>query len=364
MMGVQLRPVDTWFFRDGVPFTSDIAPQENVASLFPPYPPTVVGALRAALARAKGWDGSGRWPRDFDPVLGDGPRDLGKMSVDGPFLLRNGQPLFRVPHHLLGVTDDNGWCPITYLRPGKPVESDLGYVRLPALAVGHPEPETLKPSKDIWLTSAGMNAALNGCLPDDVVPSGCLWASEPRIGLERDDTTRTAVEGMLYSTQHVRPSADVSLGARIHGLSDDWSLPRHEMMPLGGESRLAECDEWDGNLGIEAPLARIRRDGKAALITLSPLDLNRETCAGEKPIHSLGARIVSAAMDRPQRIGGWDSLACRPLPIQSVLPPGSVLFCDELSDQNLQDAAEDGLVRVGDRTEWGFGLVALGVWPE
>ena len=29
--------------------------------------------------------------------------------------------------------------------------------------------------------------------------------------------------------------------------------------------------------------------------------------------------------------GGWDSLARRPLPVRSVLPPGSVLFCEILN---------------------------------
>ena len=61
MIGVDLQPVDTWFFRDSTPFTMGKAPQENVGSVFPPHPATVVGAIRAALARSRGWDGRGRW---------------------------------------------------------------------------------------------------------------------------------------------------------------------------------------------------------------------------------------------------------------------------------------------------------------
>ena len=368
MIGVQLRPVDTWFFRDGVPFTRDSAPQENVASLFPPHPPTVVGALRAALARARGWDGSGRWPDEFDSMLGNGPDDMGKMCVDGPFLLRCGQPLFHAPRHLLGSADGDGWSPRAFLAPGDEIESDLGHVRLPHLVGSHSESESLKPGVESWLTPVGMNAALRGETPGPnvVVSRRHLWASEPRTGLKRADATRTAAEGMLYSTQHVRPSAGVTLGARIRGLSDDWGLPSHAMVPLGGEGRLAEWDEWDGELGIEALPERIRQDGKVALITLSPLDLDREIYTGKSVLDGLGAKVVSACLDRPQRIGGWDSRPPRPghpLPIRSVLPPGSVLFC-ELFDRRLPDAAKDGLARIGARTEWGFGLVALGVWPE
>ena len=60
MIGLQFDPIDSWFFRDGTPFTTNSTPQEDVSSLFPPYPPTVVGALRAALALEKGWPGRGR----------------------------------------------------------------------------------------------------------------------------------------------------------------------------------------------------------------------------------------------------------------------------------------------------------------
>ena len=364
-ISVQFRPVDTWFFRDGVPFGMGSSPQENVASMFPPHPPTVVGALRAALARSRGWNGLERWDASLNATLGNGPNDLGRMKVDGPFVLCDDKPLFRTPRHLLGVAEDNEWKPKAFLGPGEPVESDIGSKRFPSLVNDYREPETLKNGDETWLTAAGMIAALSGRLPDvaDVVPSGQLWKSEPRIGLEREDDTRAAAEGMLYSTQHVRPASGVSLGARIRCLPNEWSLPPREIVPLGGESRLAECDRWDGCLEIKRAPEGVRRGRKAALIALSPLDLDWETLNGEKPIANFPANVVSVCMDRPQKIGGWNSLACRPLPMRSVIPAGSVLFC-EMSEQDLPDGEEDGLIRVGARTEWGFGLAALGVWPQ
>ena len=85
MTGVRLEPLDTWFFRDGTPFTADSAPQEDVRSLFPPHPPTVAGALRAALALSRGWSGRGRWSQEIAGVLGDGPE---RVSVVRLFLGR------------------------------------------------------------------------------------------------------------------------------------------------------------------------------------------------------------------------------------------------------------------------------------
>ncbi len=130
MAGIQLDPLDTLFFRSGTPFSKDSAPQSGVESLFPPHPMSVVGVLRAALALCNGWNGHGKWSEEINAVLGDGPENLGTLSIDGPFLLRvcdgQPQPLFPMPRHLLGSTENKKWIPKVFLRPGPEVECDLG----------------------------------------------------------------------------------------------------------------------------------------------------------------------------------------------------------------------------------------------
>ena len=371
MIGIRLEPVDTWFFRDGTPFSAGDSPQDDVGTLFPPFPATVAGAVRAAMARHRGWNGRGRWPPEFNEVLGDGPENLGALSIDGPFLLRDGQPLFRMPRHLLGSRASDGWTPRVLLRPGSPVACDLGdAVRLPEFPQ---EPSAvdefadLKAGNDEWLTQAGMNDMLRGALPDrgEIVPCECLWSVEERIGLERNASTHSAKEGMLYSTRHVRPRNGISLGARIADLPRDWHLPFGGLLSLGGESRLAECREWDAQLAFDAPLAMIKASGRVALIALSPVDIEEAIVRGERPLPDLGgARVVSACLNRPWRIGGWDSRSRRPLPLRCVLPSGSVLFCEMPEPSAVAIAASDGMTRLGSRQEWGFGLVTLGTWPN
>ena len=370
MIGVQLAPVDTWFFRDATPFAAGDAPQDDVGSLFPPHPATVVGALRASLAMNHGWSGRGRWPQDICTVLGDGPDDLGQLAFDTPILLKDGQPLFRAPRHLLGTGNAEHWEPSAFLSPGPPVACDLGdAVRLPVVVNTHGDWLELQAGDDQWLTVAGVNAALRGELPP-VGERECsrnLWSVEPRIGLALDRSTGTAQEGMLYSVNHVRPTFDIGLGARIDGLPADWSIPFGDLVSLGGEGRLAECREWDAGCAVEAPLESILADRRVAIIALSPLDIGADVCLGRQPLEDLGhARVVSASLDRPQRVGGWNSLARRPLPLRSVLPAGSVLFCEIEDPGGFEQAAASGtdVVRLGRRREWGFGLAAMGVWPR
>lgn len=371
MTGVRLEPLDTWFFRDGTPFTADSTPQDDVRSLFPPHPPTVVGALRAALALSRGWSGRGRWSQKIAGVLGDGPESLGVLSLDGPFVLRNEEPLFRAPRRLLGVDEPDGWRPAAFLRPGAPAECDLGAdIRLPEMSAARSGDDwsRRKAGDNQWLTPAGMNAVLRGELPapDDLVSSRTLWSDEPRIGLERNPDTRTAEEGLLYSTRHVRLARSVSLGVRIGGLPPDWRPPFGRTLSFGGESRTAACREWNAALSLDAPLPNTN-GGRVTVIALTPLDLSDDACLGSEPLEELGgARVVCACLDRPQRIGGWDSLARRPLPLRSVLPAGSVLFCEGAAPERLRDVITTGrrLARVGARRPLGFGLAALGAWPR
>ena len=372
MIGFRLDPVDTLFFRDGTPFTADSAPQDDVNSLFPPHPATVAGALRAALARANGWNGHGRWPEAVGGVLGDGSDDPGMLSIDGPFLLRDERVLFRAPRHLLGATGAAGWLPRVLLRPGPAVVCDLGgAVRLPEAPPSGEETPALDTGDRQWLTAAGMETVLRGACPSatEVVTRDALWSEEARIGLERERQTRTAKEGMLYSTRHVRLKHGVSLGARVAGVPESWTLPFDRLVSLGGESRLVECRPWRVDPALAVPRSPIITTRRVAVIALSPLDLNAAVATGGQPLLVPGGgdvRIVSACLDRPLRIGGWNSLVRRPLPLRSVLAPGSVLFCEVAEPNRFLEAmtGRSGLPSLGERQAFGFGTVALGTWPN
>lgn len=370
MMRLQLTPLDTLFFRDGTPFAADGSGPSDVGGLFPPHPASITGALRAALARCNGWSGVGRWSAELNQALGPSPEDLGLLSFTGPILLREGQPLFPVPLHLQGTTAAGGWQPRALLQPGAPVACDLGSaVRLPELPAqiqGTARAES-QAGEGWWLTRSGLEAVLRGELPqpEALVARNALWQEEARVGIARDNRSRTARSGMLYTTRHVRLTPKVSLGVEIAGLDSNWKAPTG-VLPLGGESRLAECNPWQQALAITAPHQALTASGRLLLMALTPLDLEADQALGRRPLPGLaGARVISACLGRPLRIGGWDSLARRPLPLQSLLPAGSVLFC-ELSDPSaLGDiTAGNGLARLGARQRCGYGLVALGTWTD
>jgi CRISPR-associated protein Cmr3 len=357
-MKLLVRPIDTWFFRDGTPFDMGDPGQGGVRGVFPPHPPTVAGALRAALARANGWDGRGRWPASLCSVLGDGPDDLGSLRFTGPFLVGPKGPVFRCPRHLVGQAGKDGrFEPQVFVAPGDAVDSDLGpALRLPRLAPGR-----LEPGAGWWVGLAGLRKILRWEVPGagDLLADDDLWAMEPRVGIARDPATRTVRDGHLYSAWHVRPKAGVGLGVEVAGLPRDWKTPAGASIPLGGEGRLGSCeetaDDWLPRLDLPA-------DGppRVTLIPLTPLLVKREAIVGGEALPGPGeARVASACIDRPLRIGGWNSLERRPLPLRSAAAPGTVLFCELGDPAGFWDIGRRGVVRVGRATASGFGLCAV-----
>jgi len=365
-MKLQLSAIDTWFFRDSTPFDKEDSSQAGVVGMFPPYPTTVAGAIRAALARRNGWDGRSPWrSEELVRVLGDGPMSVGRLRITGPLVLYDGGPVFPVSRHVVGRDRGGGWMPEALLRPGPDaVASDLGAVgRLP-IAPADPAPTTaaIDTSSALWVTLTGLQRILHGDLPGaaDLVPERALWAGEARVGIERAAGTHTVVEGALYSTRHVRPDARVRLGVVVDGVPPDWSTI-DDVIALGGESRLAACELWPARDGVsfDAP----PRDAQTAVvIALTPVLF--DTTAPGSGLSLPGARIVSACIDRPLRIGGWDSLARAPLPLRNAAAPGSVWFC-QLDDPDAFHASiTNGLVRAGAATAMGFGLCATGSAPH
>ena len=376
MIGFKLEPIDTLFFRDGTPFSSDSSSQDEVGGQFPPSPFTVVGAMKAALARCAGWDGHSQWSSDVMSILGEGADDLGTLSFTGPFVVyedeRGSKLLFPVPRHLVGDTTAGTWVPRAFLRPGRPTLCDLGdCVLLPDLPKeDRDHGQTLEATDELWVTEDGFSSILMYRLPDveDLIKPP--WEPEPRIGLRIDSKTRTAMEAQLYSSQHIRLKNGAKLAVFIDGIPETWDIPDRQLVPLGGESRVAECIRWDAHVHREAPISAIASTGRIALVALTPVDMNPPLLGEQLRIPECDAdiKVVSACIDRPLRVGGWDSSVHSPLPLSSYIPPGSVIFCEATDTKALASyigrTASNGYLRIGNRQSHGFGLVAITTWSS
>lgn len=369
MTTLVLHPLDTLFFRDGRPYNQDDPGQVEAASLFPPYPPTVVGAVRAAAARAMGWPGSA-WDT---AALGDGvdwqagDEALGPLRFSGPYILRNGEPLYPAPLNLVAGKGEGGADLITYLAPsGRALDTDIGAVRLPApIEAG----QGFKTLERFWLDTKAMALALRGAelTSDQVVPGSHLSQAEVRIGIQRDTARRTTAERALYAAGHARPAQDVALVVDVEALPD--VALGENLAPLGGEGRSVWIEQRDEKL--ELPHAPELTPGKDdvlcyTVVLITPADLDDkwpgpgEHLAGSTG-EALPGKIVSACTGRAVMVGGWDGAARGPLPLRPLIPPGSIWFLEARAEEAEAVRSWRGRT-IGRSTGWGFGRVLIGRW--
>lgn len=392
---LKIEPVDAWFFRDGRPSNRG-EDQSDLESEFPPNASTVVGALRAALARSRGWNGRGSWcdqlKADDNATLGDGFDNLGQLSFLGPLLmqrdeLQRDELLWPMPRHVAGHMVDGRFVPVLLLAPSDaPVATDIGSVHLPMLPDRWKEQQARvsglsdqqrgrppEPRSDLWVTSRGMSKILSGQVPE---PADCrqndeLFALESRIGIHRPGRPNAGLEGehtdeagpSMYSPRYVRLKPGVALVSGIRGLPPGWPalLPGSTvpgLMPLGGESRLAgvEMLEHKPKFPETAPAA-----GHSVVIAVTPARFADPWWGADpgddagKLSPELSGRVVTAALDRPRLMGGWNSVKGQPRPLAPFAAPGTVWWIRQA------DSAVSGLLQLGDnlQTQYGNGLALV-----
>jgi CRISPR-associated protein Cmr3 len=403
-LDLAMRPLDTWMFRDGRPFNQDDPGAAQAVGVFPPFPPTIVGMVRAQLARKLGWDGAnGSWPSD---TLGNGVnwQDQGtplgslrfsQIAVFGPSTPDRDIPsiLFPVPRALLAAKKalaalSAAWevkqrdaaamvelTPVRLLpRPSLGLRCDLG--DQVELAVPQTDKRELDALNGWWITGAGLQEFLAGNCPgkDQLVPEAALLAREPRVGIAIDGdlqsrlAERHVIDGALYMASHIRLRSGVELHASVLGLPDRTRarLDNLGIGPAGGEGRTAEFvlsknpPPWPAG----SPLAA--RNGRLRYIVYhaSPCLIDALPGPGGR-LSSLPGRVASACLERATRIGGWDSLNHRPVAMQPAIPAGSIWFMEASLDECSAGAlaAHHG-THIGRAPEWGFGQILIGAWPD
>lgn len=342
--------------------------------------------------------------------LGDATT-LGRLSLEGPFLARGGELLFPLPMDV--VPNERAY---DLLTPGPVVECDLGRVRLPHLAAagqqtgadeGRPSDDLRVPRPhDGYVRHTAMqellagrtdglrvptkpregriqrrrysedeaNATLWSLLPDDE-SAWALADREWRTGLARDNRTRQARTGMLYSIAPIRPREGVEVAVVVGGIASERHPAVSVVQRFGGEGKLAvirtaPVPPWP-------PVPALRSEGLVTLFRMILTTPARLTTSGWLPpgfvqddsgeftvwrgqLEGIELAILSGCVDKPVRIGGWDLARRRPRELQPFTPAGAVYFCETRAPAAAVAALHGA--RIGQCTEYGFGHVLIGSW--
>lgn len=375
-----VEPGDVWTFRNA---RVVLGGGSIATSIFPPTPLTVQGALRSLILSASGVD----WvdfrqqatseAQEIGKIIGYPSwqgRDpsLGKFSMAGPFLARaeGGRIVCYTPLPAdVRCTKERDRRCFT-LQPSREVAFATNWPAANLFPLWTKEKaESEKPKLSEWLSERSLRAYLEG-KGFAGLPAKALFVSEERLGIALDYSRRRPIESMLYQSEFIRPLEGVGL---LFWLDEALSLPQEEgVLRLGGAGRPAYYRK------VTAPAMVSLRDGQSKVTrfkiifrTLAYFDGGWQPSpenGGWQALLGVDARLVAAAMGRPQRMGGWD-VAGRSgkglaRPMYPYVPAGSVYFFE--SDQPV--APPQGPISQTPAggscplTDLGFGQIAVGTW--
>ena len=371
--------VDSWFFRESR--SMDGAGSTALNSLFPPPQNTLLGAIRTYIGDVFNAEHGTNWQEFKDNhalqnIIGFA-NDYANLKVQGAWLFNKAteEIYFPCPMNLLKQGEEE----TNFFQIGAPVYCDLGCVKLPQLD----REKSQSPLEDMYISGRDYSAVLQG----KTVPLNHLKArkaiitADERLGIARDNSRRKTEEGKLYQTNHLRLQQDWGLYLGLTGLAENVFKP-HQLLRLGGEGRMTEL-----SLLEKAPLlpqkVSKRENTKNLVIYLATNlpDHKRQKDTPMLPNESFKAveengittwqgcilgkpiKIISAISAKPIRIGGWDMVKHKSLPVRSFIPAGSCWYIEtEDAESIIETLHGEFLTQDNDRV-LGYGQIFVGIAP-
>lgn len=364
-MWVKITPNDALFFRTARSFSmgSDFWGE----SQFPPYPSTFYGALRTLFIFSKG---------DLINFIKEqvSLQNFAKrknFSIMGPFLFNtnNQKVYFPMPLDLyLETLAQNGVRVnffATILKP-KMFYSD-------GAVTNHLE-------KIIISRYQGKIKQVQGFVGDlenyllrkeilDFVLSEEVYGLELKVGIGRSRETFTTKEGHFYQIEMNRLKENWVFLIKILGSCPE-NLPKKGVFPLGGEGKTVSYEIYDSNplAYLENPSIRLENKifkvyfATPAIFTKGflPKWIDKKSLEGE--FEGIKVKLISLALGKYLRIGGWEMGKKRPKIVYKALPAGSVYYFRLLSPATVEDVKKVFHLRnLSDiLPEEGFGLTVVG----
>ncbi|MEZ0329224.1 MAG: type III-B CRISPR module-associated Cmr3 family protein [Dissulfuribacterales bacterium] len=330
MTWIEINPIDTLFFKGAESMVA--GENHEVDTMFPPMPDTIIGAIRTAIMKQKGVEPAEylTYPEQFlkeYPIVGK-PDNPG-FNLTGPlFQTESGVLLLPTPANWFADPPDQHkkeeWGESSPVQTAEPLTgSPLGLVGSVAAPfwVKYPKCSDMKSLSGWWVTPATFEAVRNGKdilfikdlakLQSDkpaILPASALFCREERVGIALT-SERTAREGHLYSTTHVRLRGDINL---LIGINSDHGLclSNEGILQLGGEQRMCRyriIESFDLPEDING-----RYQLALGPIAMSSLSQDMAQCP--------------RASGKLLRVGGWDMAKGFHKPMSAWLPHGTVFF--------------------------------------
>lgn len=323
MHSLQINAADTLFFRDGRPFS--MGEDTYAQGIFPPPPSVLYGALRTAFISAN--------------LAGE------KLQI----LISQSENL-RIHNLFLKASDGNIYAPIPYdLFVDKSGEATFPKLKDKAIASSIPTPQMLlhaqkeKPDNQARLVSLDILQKYlhqgESLVTVESVPLKDFTEKETKLGIGRNNTTRTSEEGQLYRVEMVRPAKweqERSLSFLVE--LDGIDISTETWLQIGGDKKATYLVEAGMRKKIDCPT--FDKNEKRFKIYLATPALFKNGWYPKELFDKYELNLIAAAVGKPFPIGGFDIKARRPKPMLRAVPAGSVYYVEAKSTDFANKAAQ------------------------
>ena len=340
-MKLFLQPNDTFFFRDGKPFTK--GEQSEGYSIFPPLPSTILGALRTAYIAEHG-DLPSFYAGKMVETIGT-PNSLGFVRLKGVFLAdRNSGIYYPIPLDLVVKTsvkkhDKNRLYPLEVCPNNANMRSNAS-LKLKYLLRWNGkedvEAETSGKLKPLYMQQylLGEDRPIRFNSNEDFV------CDEPKIGIQRSRETLASEDNMLYRINMSRFQSRYRDMSELGFIADyecntllpdnKGLLPDKGLLKLGGEgksflyeSSIHNPNPFPTKNDVDKLKKAIKDSGGFKLYFATPA-IFKDGWLPKTNLKSI--EFVTAAVGKPIAIGGWDMKKNKPKSTRRAVPAGSVYY--------------------------------------
>ncbi|MDX2305774.1 MAG: type III-B CRISPR module-associated protein Cmr3 [Microscillaceae bacterium] len=367
-MMLQIEAIDTLFFRDGKPF--EMGDEVWANGIFPPLPSVFYGAIRTAyfsqypekLALAN---------TDDDPTKG--------LKIKGIYLSKGGTVYIPIPADFASPKKSGG-KEILFQRNN--LDEKVFSSSKTVLNPYKEEVEKADGFIDIY-----SNNAFDDFFEDTqnqasgFVKSEKLFSKELKIGIGRQNATRTTEEGKLYRVAMNRMEVAGNPNEKLSFLVDTniEEVWREDFKPnflkLGGENKIAQCKIYD--IEIEFPKPEIQKFFKLYFLTPTifkngwlpnEFEYDQSQNAYIGTWKGVKLKLIRSFVNGSVAVGGFDVKEKQPKTMYKAVPAGTV-YHFEISgnSQNLdihQTFGNPNEPLSDIYPEQGFGLSMVGLLNE
>lgn len=369
-MRIEIKALDTLFFRDGKPFT--MGENHWTDSIFPPNLSTIYGAIRTAyfsenmeifqsLRNNKGLN------TDKDPTK--------KLRITRMFYKickgANEGYYYNMPLDLVGLKDISDREMRNEIKRKKykvyPLKTkENKYISSNPLKCLLYFDEYVKAISDGLIHENEIVNYMKGVLNNiEVCRISDYICDEPKIGIGIDKSIGTSKDSRLYRID-LKRLKDIYLIVEFEGID----LKEKGVLKFGGEGKYASYKEDNFEImPLELELDKlIENRFKITLMTQAifengwlPKDIDEKEFILKN--NKFKTKLVAAVVEKHTLVGGYDMANNRPKPMLKAVPAGSTYFFEILEGEAINIVEHFHLKSISDRMkEEGYGISFVSKW--